>query len=497
MLKLFVFAASIIIFIISITLSIFSDALKSNFNSSKFDLSDIQSNWNKDVIMNIEFSDSPCISSEVFISNGFEGTVNGCDCSNITSFGIYSFLGIENSKDIFRRRCSANDTIVGCQNIPEISSSPFRKLGNQHLCIKRGILNFYNYSKLAFNSTEECPFNFKNCGIIDTNNNKLCLPNNYECPINELLYIRNKKDLKEYSGKNYKIHHFGKDIETDYLVFTNENTLGRIIVDLEMTENPNGICIDRQNESKYKGYPLDKKFIKNPNKVYSDKYICTEFTLKTNNSQYGSIFQYDTRFNHVTEFEKLDIFNNNKLTNFIKSSNPKYPDAEFVGKLNLMSRPYISWNLNCVYDDDYNLYFLTNISNKMEYVQKISTFFVLFGRLQLLFGFIACITTCCTKAENITGIILQFLFSGMCFIFVVVSFILINIFYEILKQNNDILLNKCGDEITSLFFKNFNERLSMVYIHIILIISLIGTFLFPFIYMVNFYEKPVNNHNHI
>lgn len=495
MLKVFVWTASIIIFVISICLSLFSDLLSSNFHSSKINLYDLDTNWNTSPIMAIEFSDSPCKNSEIFINNGFDGTVNGCDCSNITSNGIYSFFGIENSHDIFRRKCRANDTILGCQNIPEIKPSPFKKLGDQHLCIKRGNLNFYNYSKLVFNSTEECPINFKNCGKIDSKNNKLCLPKDYECPMNDLVYIKNKKDINEYLNKNYKIHHFGKEINSDYLVFSNDNSNGRILVDLELTENRYGICIDRNNERKYIGYPLDKKFVKDNKKIYTEKYRCPSFISKNNNSKYDSIYEYDSRYNHICEFEKLDIYNTNKLTNLIKSSNPRYPDAEFNGILNLISRPYISWNINCVFDDEYNLNFSNLFSRKMLYIEKICLFLVIFGKLQLIFSFLACLTTCCLKPEKMSGIIPQFLYSGMCLMIFIISFILINILYEVIKQSNDILINNCGDEITLLLLSNFKDNLSMVYIHVILIISLIGTFLFPFIYMVNFYEKPVNNNN--
>ena len=71
MLKVFVWTASIIIFIISICLSLFSDLLSSNFHSSKINLYDLDTNWNTSPIMAIEFSDSPCKNSEIFINNGF------------------------------------------------------------------------------------------------------------------------------------------------------------------------------------------------------------------------------------------------------------------------------------------------------------------------------------------------------------------------------------------------------------------------------------------
>ena len=44
-----------------------------------------------------------------------------------------------------------------------------------------------NYANLLKNSKEPCENNYKKCGILDTLGNIMCIPENDECPINEVI----------------------------------------------------------------------------------------------------------------------------------------------------------------------------------------------------------------------------------------------------------------------------------------------------------------------
>ena len=46
----------------------------------------------------------------------------------------------------------------------------------------------YSYGKNAFSKTENCPLNYKMCGFLDDDKNKLCLPKDQKCPINHIEY---------------------------------------------------------------------------------------------------------------------------------------------------------------------------------------------------------------------------------------------------------------------------------------------------------------------
>ena len=61
-----------------------------------------------------------------------------------------------------------------------------------------------NYETLLKNSGKECTTNYKQCGILDTLGNLMCIPENEECPINEII-IDLKTEEDYYINQNYKV----------------------------------------------------------------------------------------------------------------------------------------------------------------------------------------------------------------------------------------------------------------------------------------------------
>ena len=55
----------------------------------------------------------------------------------------------------------------------------------------------YSYLDNVIFKDEKCPGGTKNCGIIDSNGNELCISSNLKCPIN---YISEKKLSKDYTS---------------------------------------------------------------------------------------------------------------------------------------------------------------------------------------------------------------------------------------------------------------------------------------------------------
>ena len=61
----------------------------------------------------------------------------------------------------------------------------------------------YSYYDLLKNSSKnECDENLKQCGILDTYGNKLCLYKDYPCPINEIITDLDEKE-EEYDANGY------------------------------------------------------------------------------------------------------------------------------------------------------------------------------------------------------------------------------------------------------------------------------------------------------
>ena len=95
-------------------------------------------------------------------------------------------------------------------------------------------------------ANQKCKDNYKKCGILDTNNNILCIPINEECPLNDLkISDVELPDLEpEYS--------FVKVIEslTDsvkYIYYTNNKTDNNIMTHFELSTNNPCIYPDEHN----------------------------------------------------------------------------------------------------------------------------------------------------------------------------------------------------------------------------------------------------------
>ena len=84
----------------------------------------------------------------------------------------------------------------------------------------------YTYEELLFNSmplkdlnglNNNCPNKLKKCGILDTKNNILCLPENYNCPYNEF-------SLQSESGENTVQVNLNEPYPMDYIYLKYSNS---------------------------------------------------------------------------------------------------------------------------------------------------------------------------------------------------------------------------------------------------------------------------------
>ena len=95
----------------------------------------------------------------------------------------------------------------------------------------------YSYYELLENATKgDCKEGLKQCGILDTIGNKLCLPEQYDCPINDIL-IDLKENNNSHNGYN-TCHYDVLPYTTVYDVyFTNNKTNGSIVASILNTTN--------------------------------------------------------------------------------------------------------------------------------------------------------------------------------------------------------------------------------------------------------------------
>ena len=121
--------------------------------------------------------------------------------------------------------------------------------GKKYTILKKEVYTYYNNAILK---DEECPKDTINCGIIDDNENQLCIPSTYSCPIN---YISESK-LNE--NKLHSSVMIGN--KTFYYTFDDSNKTKRKIIagliadsDLYLNEN------NPKNNNRYRNYRFKRK----------------------------------------------------------------------------------------------------------------------------------------------------------------------------------------------------------------------------------------------
>ena len=174
---------------------------------------------------------------------------------------------------------------------------------------KYNITKSVNYSYLndAISKDEECPEGTKNCGIIDSNENQLCLRNNLNCPVN---YISEEKLSKVYSSVliGNKTFYYGNDdsikrkiivglvADTD-LLLNKDNNKKDIIDNYTISE------FLEDNQNLYKevnlGYdPYKKEDIDSKGKSYLRVFYNEENVNLTSLRETRALFNFNHRINN-------------------------------------------------------------------------------------------------------------------------------------------------------------------------------------------------------
>ena len=90
----------------------------------------------------------------------------------------------------------------------------------------------YNYEELLKHSGKECEINYKQCGIMDTLGNIMCIPDEEECPINEII-VDSESNTNLYSS-NYNITSLENLTEGYVLYYRNTATDKEIITKMTL-----------------------------------------------------------------------------------------------------------------------------------------------------------------------------------------------------------------------------------------------------------------------
>ena len=222
---------------------------------------------------------------------------------------------------------------------------------------KKNVLTYYKDAKLK---EEECPIGTVNCGIIDDNENKLCISSDLNCPINY---------LSENKLNSNKIHS-SVDIgdKTFYYTFDEDNKMKRKIIgglvsdsDLYLNnDNKEKVLIDTGTISEF--LADNKNLYKEVNLGY-DPY--KESNIDKKGNSYLRIF-----YNNKVDLKKLrtNINTYNKKYDIDNQIDEVRKNSKYIMIFGLIS--YISFLI-------YIIFFVT-CKNLDKYIRAISIFIILF-----------------------------------------------------------------------------------------------------------------------
>ena len=94
---------------------------------------------------------------------------------------------------------------------------------------------YYDYVSLLQDSSDKCKNGYKKCGILDTYGNIMCIPQDDECPINEVIVDYSSK-YNEYTSRGYKIAYFKNLGDDKILYYTNTKIDNPIVVNIIISD---------------------------------------------------------------------------------------------------------------------------------------------------------------------------------------------------------------------------------------------------------------------
>ena len=283
----------------------------------------------------------------------FPGSVKGCTCVHVTDY----YRDQTGEYQVNRGKCDDNQTYNGCEDISQIPPQKLyywekgnfcSKNYNQSQLIYNGYLYFLNSSVLE---NEECEKGYKKCGLLDDMGNYLCLPEEEECPINDIKITYNRN--YELENQNYSYIFYNRR----YIYYTNTSN-NPVIIKLKATEGK--ICMDRSfYHSDFPQYILDNNFL-----------------------NYGCRHKIDGKL--YDDFEILDVRKKGDLylDSFLQLYRPDYygiwyydfPFYSLEANMTLYPRRYIGYDKKCLIENGAfeidNSFF--NEKNILELDKKVS-----------------------------------------------------------------------------------------------------------------------------
>lgn len=359
------------------------------------------------------------------------GTVIGCLCNNGTK--------------LHSKKCTLNHHKKKCNNVDSLRPYVSFKWKDQYICAMTTIKNTKGYLDFVrIKDNDFCAYKTKKCGIIDTLNNYLCIPEGDNCPINDINIISNEDKSFELTVSNRNVNN------------------GKIYVSFLLGENK--LCLNHKQTDYQaeKAYPLfDKKL---------EKYMtCSTFSANK------TTIDKDTLYRKFDSYSKATFYKQNGIKNHIRHL-PLYP--EIKSTIGLYGGVYTGWKKECETKTFYQ--FMNNKTNSNDQINDIISitneykyyFYLLTGIITLVFCIgifdlkYRLILTASNKVEINTE---SFIFTSLiytlisicCGIMIYYSHLSLKVIHKAEVANNffeQVYNTNCSDEKTNFILKYIAEE---------------------------------------
>ena len=290
---------------------------------------EVYSSINKILKTNIEFKEKCSRSEELIQFNlnldtyydckGIFSDLGPCENTIINNYTICSSDGIGKITNWYKFEVNLNDeNVLNCIYYSKFTRK-INKLFGKQLCSSKNKLLTYEFllKNSIDNINNNCQNNYKKCGVLDTYNNILCLPEEYNCPMNEISFSNSQKEsLQIRDNKNISLQ---------------SNTLKPIINSIIISENPplnhEWDLLIRETFEKID----DKSIQKRKNLTYNFHNKIDETYDLLENSEELNLTVYDIASNNSIKGINSNIYNlNQNLDIYVRN----YIGFKNIGELN-------------------------------------------------------------------------------------------------------------------------------------------------------------------
>lgn len=398
--KKIVYCLDGLVFILLLFIVFINQSQISNHNGNKSSLiylNHIFNNWNQKVFEDVSMNSRKGFSIEDLAY--YEGSEEGCRCLN-QDINQYVYT---------KGKCErVNETCLTIEPIPPQNlSSSTMFLGY----VKRGEFTYLDYLKNAKSEKEKCDIGYKQCGILDTAKNKMCLPENATCPINFITFF----------------------------IYSNIYIDNPIFISLNVSQND--LCIHPYYKKDDNPFPLrnNYEFHRDCIEIYPGKTTENRFLMNANTSSVE--YYMSERLYPLAEHEKLNNVN---------------------GEMRLYQINYIGLNLSC-YSQNSKQYEQLKKMNIPKILQYYRRSIIIYYMLEFLFIFLIVSNvfywiTIAFSLYSLKARISNSIWSLNCLLGFISSFLIMSFFFQI-KLNIKLNYGCFNEEFENFLFQDAEELL--------------------------------------